>query len=211
MLLSKDNYNPLDIVKEGIKELPANEDEIQLKDHITILSFLGKKPMDNSTAAFNLKELVYDRSKGFKTFQVVMLLPHEAKSEAETLLKEIKTYEDLKFWHLVYTNESNIKSIFNSLKSEQALDNNLSSSMVFIVDRDLNQRGRLDDRTDKEIESNAPVYSLYSYDCVEVAELKNKMAAEDMRVLFKEYRDKRKGEFDDSNQRRNKDLKQINE
>lgn len=211
MLLSKDNYNPLDIVKEGIKELPANENEIQLKDHITILSFLGKKPMDNSTAAFNLKELVYDRSKGFKTFQVVMLLPHEAKSEAETLLKEIKTYEDLKFWHLVYTNESNIKSIFNSLKSEQALDNNLSSSMVFIVDRDLNQRGRLDDRTDKEIESNAPVYSLYSYDCVEVAELKNKMAAEDMRVLFKEYRDKRKGEFDDSNQRRNKDLKQINE
>lgn len=211
MLLSKDNYNPLDIVKEGIKELPANEDEIQLKDHITILSFLGKKPMDNSTAAFNLKELVYDRSKGFKTFQVVMLLPHEAKSEAETLLKEIKTYEDLRFWHLVYTNESNIKSIFNSLKSEQALDNNLSSSMVFIVDRDLNQRGRLDDRTDKEIESNAPVYSLYSYDCVEVAELKNKMAAEDMRVLFKEYRDKRKGEFDDSNQRRNKDLKQINE
>ena len=211
MLLSKDNYNPLDIVKEGIKELPANEDEIQLKDHITILSFLGKKPMDNSTAAFNLKELVYDRSKGFKTFQVVMLLPHEAKSEAETLLKEIKTYEDLKFWHLVYTNEFNIKSIFNSLKSEQALDNNLSSSMVFIVDRDLNQRGRLDDRTDKEIESNASVYSLYSYDCVEVAELKNKMAAEDMRVLFKEYRDKRKGEFDDSNQRRNKDLKQINE
>lgn len=211
MLLSKDNYNPLDIVKEGIKELPANENEIQLKDHITILSFLGKKPMDNSTAAFNLKELVYDRSKGFKTFQVVMLLPNEAKSEAETLLKEIKTYEDLKFWHLVYTNESNIKSIFNSLKSEQALDNNLSSSMVFIVDRDLNQRGRLDDRTDKEIESNVPVYSLYSYDCVEVAELKNKMAAEDMRVLFKEYRDKRKGEFDDSNQRRNKDLKQINE
>ncbi|MDG4714900.1 hypothetical protein [Winogradskyella marincola] len=211
MLLSKDNYNPLDIVKEGIKELPANENEIQLKDHITILSFLGKKPMDNSTAAFNLKELVYDRSKGFKTFQVVMLLPHEAKSEAETLLKEIKTYEDLKFWHLVYTNESNIKSIFNSLKSEQTLDNNLSSSMVFIVDRDLNQRGRLDDRTDKEIESNASVYSLYSYDCVEVAELKNKMAAEDMRVLFKEYRDKRKGEFDDSNQRRNKDLKQINE
>ena len=79
--------------------------------------------------------------------------------------------------------------------------------MVFIIDRDLNQRGRLDDRTEKEIESNKPIYSLYSYDCVEVAELKNKMAAEDMRVLFKEYRDKRKGNFDDSSQRRSKDLK----
>ncbi|MEF3078547.1 hypothetical protein [Winogradskyella poriferorum] len=211
MLLSKDNYNPLDIVKEGVVELPANEENIQLKDHITVLSFLGKKPMENSTAAFNLKELVYDRSKGFKTFQVVMLLTHEAKSEAETLLKEIKSYEDLRFWHLVYVNESDIKRIFNSLETENDLDSNLSTSMVFIVDRDLNQRGRIDDRTENEIEDNKPIYSLYSYDCVEVAELKNKMAAEDMRVLFKEYRDKRKGDFDDSNQRRSKDLKQKNE
>ncbi|APY08731.1 hypothetical protein BWZ20_10630 [Winogradskyella sp. J14-2] len=211
MLLSKDNYNPLDIVKEGVAELPDNKDNLQLKDHITILSFLGKKPMENSTAAFNLKELVYDRSKGFKTFQVVMLLPYEAKTEAEALLKEIRSYEDLRFWHLVYADDSDIKRVFNSLKSEEALDNDLSSSMVFIIDRDLNQRGRLDDRTEKEIEANKPLYSLYSYDCVEVAELKNKMAAEDMRVLFKEYRDKRKGDFDDSNQRRSKDLKQTNE
>jgi hypothetical protein len=211
MLLSKDNYNPLDIVKENIQELPQNDDNIQLKDHITILSFLGKKPMDNSTAAFNLKELVYDRSKGFKTFQVVMLLPHDAKSEAEVLLKEIKSYEDLRFWHLVYAEESEIKSVFQSLKSEEDLDENLATNMVFIVDRDLNQRGRIDDRTEKEIESNKPLYSLYSYNCVEVAELKNKMAAEDMRVLFKEYRDKRKGDFDDSSQRRSKDLKQTNE
>lgn len=211
MLLSKDNYNPLDIVKDGVAELPVNTHNIQLKDHITILSFLGKKPMENSTAAFNLKELVYDRSKGFKTFQVVILLPHNAKSEAEALLKEIKSYEDLRFWHLVYVDESDIKKVFNSLKSEEVLDKNLSTNMVFIVDRDLNQRGRLDDRTEKEIEDNKPLYSLYSYDCVEVAELKNKMAAEDMRVLFKEYRDKRKGDFDHSSQRRNKDLKQTNE
>lgn len=211
MLLSKDNYNPLDIVKEVVLELPQNEENIQLKGHITILSFLGKKPMNNSTSAFNLKELVYDRSKGFKTFQVVMLLPHSAKDEAEELLKEIKSYEDLRFWHLVYVQESEIKNIFSSLKSEEHLDENLSTSMVFIVDRDLNQRGRLDDRTEKEIEDNKPLYSLYSYDCVEVAELKNKMAAEDMRVLFKEYRDKRKGDFDDSSQRRSKDLKQTNE
>ncbi len=211
MLLSKDNYNPLDIVKEGVVELPSNSENIQLKDHITILSFLGKKPLENSTAAFNLKELVYDRSKGFKTFQVVMLLPDNAKSEAETLLKEIKSYEDLRFWHLVYISESDIKKVFNNLKSEEELDENLSTSVVYIIDKDLNQRGRIDDRTDEEIESNKPVYSLYSYDCVEVAELKNKMAAEDMRVLFKEYRDKRKGEFDDSNQRRSKDLKQTNE
>ncbi len=206
MLLSKDNYNPLDVVKESISELPINKDSIRLKDHITVLSFLGKEPMKNSIAALNLKELIYDRSKGFKTFQVVVLLPHEAKENAEELLKEIKSYEDLRFWHLLYTDESEIKRVFNSLKSDVKLDENLACNSVYIVDRNMNQRGRLDDRTDKEIENKKPVYGLYDYDCIQVAELKNKMAAEDMRVLFKEYRDKRKGKFEDSNKRRKKDL-----
>ena len=91
-------------------------------------------------------------------------------------------------------------------KSDVKLNANLACNSVYIIDKDLNQRGRLDDRTDKEIQNNKPVYGLYDYDCIQVAELKNKMAAEDMRVLFKEYRDKRKGDFDESNKRREKEL-----
>jgi hypothetical protein len=206
MLLSKDNYSPLDVVKENMVELPINNDSIQLNDHLTVLSFLGKHPKEHATAALNLKELIYDRNKGFKTFQVVVLLPHTAKDEAEDLLKEIKSYEDLRFWHLLYADESEIKRVFTSLRSEVSLNENLACDAVYIVDRDLNQRGRLDDRTDDEVENNTPIYGLFDYDCTQVSELKNKMAAEDMRVLFKEYRDKRKGAFDESNQRREKGL-----
>ena len=46
---------------------------------------------------------------------------------------------------------------------------------------------------------------MYSYNCIEVAELKNKMS-EDMRILFTEYRQKRKGNFN-STTRRAEDLK----
>ncbi len=207
MLLSKDNYNTLDIVKTEVQELPNNEANITLDGHITVLSFLGRNPYDNATSALNLKELVYDRCKGFKTFQVIALVPFEAKSEAEKLLKEIKSYEDLRFWHFVYAEDFDILSVFSSLKSDTNLDGNLATTKVFIVDRDKNQRGRLDDRTDKEIEKQHLVYGLYNYNCVEVAELKNKMSAEDMRILFTEYRQKRKGKFDNSNNRRAKDLK----
>ena len=206
MLSSKENYNPLDIVKESIIELPNNEANIQLEGHITVLAFLGEKPMENSIAALNLKELIYDRCKGFKTFQIVALVPHESKEESETLLKKIKTYEDLRFWHFVYANPSEIKTVFKSLRSDVQLDGNLATNSVFIVDRDKMQRGRLDDRTDKEVENNAPVYGLYDYDCISVDELKNKMSAEDMRVLFTEYRQKRKGEFNSTTRRAN-DLK----
>ncbi len=65
-------------------------------------------------------------------------------------------------------------------------------------------------KTFKEKEKNSPVHPLYSYDCIEVAILKNKMASEDMRVLFTEYRQKRKGDFN-TDSRREQDLKGNNE
>ena len=75
--------------------------------------------------------------------------------------------------------------------------------------KNLKQRGRLDDRTDNELEKNKPIYMLTSYDCIEVAEIKNKMS-DDLRVLFTEYRQKRKGEFN-SDSRRANDLNTTNE
>ena len=115
-------------------------------------------------------------------------------------------YDLLKYWHFVYGEANQIHDLFNSLRHEITLDENLASSHVFIIDKERNQRGRLDNREDKEIEKNMPVYSMFSYDCIEVAILKNKMAKEDMRVLFTEYRQKRKGDFN-STKRRAEDLK----
>lgn len=204
MSISKENYNTLDIVKENVRELPAtNELQIQLKDHLTVLAFFGKKPMEKATEASNLKELIYDKFKGFKKFQIVVLVTEEAKAEAQQLYKEIALYEDLRFWHFVYLKEGEINNLFNSLKTNTVLDANLATSNVFIVDTDLSQRGRLDDRTDNEIVSNKPVYGLSSYNCIEVDQLKNKMGADDLRVLFTEYREKRKGNFDSSQRRAN--------
>ena len=207
MMLSKQNYNTLDIVQTSIKELPKNKDGIKLKGHITVLSFLGKNPMKNATAALNLKEILYDWSKGFKKFQVVVLVPYQAKSQADQLLKEIKSYEDLRFWHFVFAKENEIEAVFNSLKSSVKLKEDMSTNSVFIVDKERNQRGRLDDRTKKEIESNKPRYPLLEYSCIDVSILKSKLTAEDIRILFTEYRQKRKGKFVDSNERRTKELK----
>ena len=208
--LSKDNYNTLDIVKESVVELPNNDGNIQLKDHITVLVFLGKKPLDKVIAASNLKELIYDKFKGFKKFQIVAVVTKDAENDAKVLYREIATYEDLRFWHFVYANETDILKTFKGLKSDFQLDSNLSTDNVFIVDTDLNQRGRIDDRTDNEIAKEKPIYGLNSYNCIEVAEIKNKMGSEDLRVLFTEYRQKRKGNFDSSSRRAN-DLNENNE
>ncbi|MBP0904635.1 hypothetical protein ACFSKN_10875 [Mariniflexile gromovii] len=205
------NYTPLDIVNQSVLEINQfnsnTEEKIVLKDHITVLGFLGTNPISNSIMASNLKELVYDKFKGFKKFQVVILVPNGTETEVEKLKSEISGYEDLRFWHFVFGEPDAIKTVFNSLKSKTGLNNNLETNEVFVVDKDLNQRGRLDDRTDNEIAKKAPAYRLNSYNCIEVAEIKNKMS-DDLRILFTEYRQIRKGEFDSSTRRAN-DLKET--
>lgn len=207
---AKHNYVPLDIINNNVVELHTfksnNEEKIKLEDYITVIGFLGKDPLNNTIAASNLKELVYDKFKGFKKFQVVIVVPNGTEQDIEALDKEISSYEDLKFWHYIFGSESAIKQLHNSLKIETPLNSDLSTNDVFIVDKDRNQRGRIDARDEKEKESNKPVTTLSAYDCIEVAIIKNKMS-EDMRVLFTEYRQKRKGNFDSSTRRAN-DLKE---
>ncbi|OUS01292.1 hypothetical protein A9Q86_05755 [Flavobacteriales bacterium 33_180_T64] len=201
---STHNYDPLEIVDEKVSELQlftSNVEEgIQLENHITILGFLGNNPVDHAIAASNLKELVYDKFKGFKKFQIVIVLPKGSEEKAKLLQKEINNYDDMRFWHYVFGEPNDIKTLFNSLKTEEALDETLFTDHVFIVDKDIKQRGRLDDRETREIERKEVVYPLYSYDCIEVAEVKNKMS-DDLRILFTEYRQKRKGKFDSSSRR----------
>lgn len=203
------HYNSLDIIKTDVSELRgfvSDEDsDINLKGHITVLGFLGNNPMDHVISASNMKELVYDNFKGFKKFQVVIVVSIGTENEVEDLKKEINSYEDLKYWHFVYADEAAILKLFDSLKSNISLDETLATDSFFIIDKDLNQRGRLDDRSDNEVEKGKPVRQLIRYNAIEVAEIKNKMS-EDMRILFTEYRQKRKGNFDSSS-RRAEDLK----
>ncbi|MEP1488145.1 MAG: hypothetical protein ABJK28_06935 [Algibacter sp.] len=203
------NYTPLDIVNESVRDIDRftseAESPVLFKEYITVLGFFGKYPMDKATTALNLKELVYDTFKGFKKFQVVIVMPTGTEEAVKQLKQEISSYQDLRFWHFVFGEPASIQNVFNSLKSKVSLRHDYSTDHVYIIDKDLNQRGRLDDRTDNELEKNKPIYGLSSFDCIEVAEIKNKMS-EDMRILFTEYRQKRKGEFN-SDTRRASDLK----
>jgi hypothetical protein len=211
---AKHNYEPLNIVNEKVSDIENfysdRNDSVRLRDHITVLGFLGKSPLENSVAASNLKELVYDKFKGFKKFQIVIIVLEGTEPDVNELKKEINTFEDLKFWHYAFGTEGEIKLLFNSLKSEQSLSEDLATDHVFIIDKDLNQRGRMDGRDERAVKMNKPAFSVYSYNTIEVAEIKNVMS-DDMRVLFTEYRQKRKGKFEDSNTRRANDLKETDE
>ena len=213
LLPAKHHYTPLEVVKYGIKDLEGfsvENESILLKDHISVIGFLGRQPMEQSVMASNVKELIYDKFKGFKKFQIVMIVPNGAQAEAEKLKTEISAYEDLKYWHFAYGSPATINKFYKGLKTQQPLDGNFASDEIYIVDKDLNQRGRIDDRENKGTTSDMPAVELVSYNTIKVSELKNKFG-DDLRVLFQEYREKRKGTFESSESRRANDLKPENE
>ena len=196
---AKHNYNPLDILNENVFELnnftSDSDSDIILNNHITVLGFLGSNPEEKIVMSSNINELAYKKFKGFKTFQIVIVVPNSAKDAAQRLRMELSKYDVLKYWHFVFAEEQYIKLFYSSLITTEPLDDNLATNHIFIIDRELNQRGRIDDRTENEIDKDSPIYNMPSYDSDKVAVLKNKMS-EDMRVLFTEYRQKRKGNFD---------------
>ncbi len=91
---AKHNYKPLDVVNNEVTDIENfysdRTDSIALKDHITVLGFLGKSPLKKSISALNLKELVYDKFKGFKKFQIVIVVPEGTEED----VKELKKFPD---------------------------------------------------------------------------------------------------------------------
>ena len=201
---STHNYNTLDIVKDNIKEIDNLEflekKNTTLEENITIVNFLGKSPMNHITSALNLKEVVYDKFKGFKKFQILTISSSGSFKSLEEVKNELLKTDELKYWYFAKADDKTIKQFFNSFKSSKTLDSTNYISQVYIVDKNRNQRGRIDDREDEEIINNKKIYGLYSYNSIKVSEIKNKMN-DDVRILFTEYRQKRKGKFN-SNIRR---------
>ena len=201
---STHNYNTLDIVNEDIKETDflnfIDNRKTNFEGNITILNFLGDMPVENITGTLNLKELVYDKFKGFKKFQIISIASLNSEKSLENVKKELLKSDELKYWFFATTTDEEINKIYSSLRSQKKLDSSNYTSQVFIIDKQRNQRGRIDDRDDDQIEKNVDLFGLYSYNSIIVSEIKKKMN-DDIRILFTEYRQKRKGNFN-SNIRR---------
>ena len=201
---STHNYNTLDIVNENIVEIDSfnflDNNQTTLKNNITILNFLGDNPMDKITSALNLKELVYDKFKGFKKFQIVSISSGDSSNFLYEVKKELIKSDELNYWYFATVDNVSLQKIYFSLRSESELDSSNYTSQVFIIDKQKNQRGRIDDRDEDQVIKNLDLIGLYSYNSIKVSEIKSKMN-DDIRILFTEYRQKRKGNFN-SNIRR---------
>jgi len=163
-----------------IQSINGNLQGISLKDNISILGFWGGDVNLRKSEALNLNQKIYRRFSQFQDFQFVFLTTKDQETNINNLKEELirGVGTDLEKWNFIFTDEKEIQKIYNSLNTDIELSEENSTPYVFIIDRDLNLRGRDDDED---------IGKLYGFNAESVAEINNKMV-DDVKIILAEYR-----------------------
>lgn len=189
----ENNFTKLPVVTENIidvSEIDATK-QYKLKDHISIICFLGNDVEANKSGLFNLNEKVYKKFTDYKKFQVLAIYPKGKETEANKLKEEIGAFTDMQKWKFMASSKEEIEGFYQSFSFNEPLVN-LSSSKAFLVDKNVNLRGRLKDKDSKD-------GKLFGYNMNSVSVLNGKLK-DDVKVLYYEYyaafKDKNKNKAD---------------
>ena len=150
--------------------------KVSLDSKMTILGFGGTELLKNRGNLYNLNQKVYQRYHGFKDLQFVYLCPIGTEKDAERIVKALGTYTEVNQWQFVFTTPEAIAAYHKQLHLVDKLDANVGTSMIYILDKERNLRGRKDRNDYKE-----------GYDTFHPSELSNEML-DDFKVILYEYR-----------------------
>ena len=180
----KNNFAKLPILSKGITEIQNLEfqadNPVSLKDQISIIGYWGGSLKNKQAEALNLNEKIYKRFYEFADFQFVFFLNKNRLSQVDSLKRALKegVGTDLTKWNFIAATTDEIQTHFTSLQTPIKLDQDGSTPYVFIIDKDLNLRGRNDDEDSG---------TLYGFDARSVAQINKKMI-DDVKVILAEYR-----------------------
>lgn len=176
----ENNFKKLPIITPNVIDISEIDSTkaIQLKDYVSIVCFLGNDVNSNKSGLFNLNEKVYKKFTDYKKFQILAVYPKEQSAEVQKLKEEIGAFTDMQKWKFVASSKEEIEGFYTSFAFSEPLIN-LSSTKTFLIDKDVNLRGRLND---DGIENN----KLIGYNLNSVAELNGKLK-DDIKVLYYEY------------------------
>lgn len=184
LLTGTNNFAKLPVLTEAVKDVDhfKTKDSVvlSLDGKISILCFLGNDLQSVKNNALNLNEKIYKHFYKFKDFQFVVVLPEGSQEQALILNKELGVITDMQKWNFVFGSSEEISNLFDSLKTTYKLGSNNYTPYAFIIDKDMNLRGRTND---EDVENGIS----YGYHAETVAPIHSKMV-DDVKVLIAEYR-----------------------
>lgn len=171
--------NNLDIPSEW-SSLDGNP--LSMKGKITILGFVGENVIENRGNFFNLNQKIYNKYKGFKDFQMIMVVPKGNEKKCQQIIDELAPITgEMTGWKLAFSTPDSIQDFYDSYKLIGQLDEKKGTPAVIIVDKELNHRGRKGKNKKGEDEFKE------SYNTISAADLHNEMT-DDVKIILREYR-----------------------
>jgi hypothetical protein len=189
LIFSTATHNSLFLptISKANADIPANwvglnQEKISMKDKITVLGFVGNNVIENRGNFFNLNQKIYNKYKGFKDFQMVMVTPKGNEAKAQQIIEELAPITgEMTGWKFVFATPEEIQNFYDSYKLVVKLDANFGTPAVIIVDKELNHRGRKGQNKKGQEEYKE------SYNTISAADLHNEMT-DDVKIILREYR-----------------------
>jgi hypothetical protein len=189
LIFSTATHNSLFLptISKANADIPANwvglnQKKISMKDKITVLGFVGNNVIENRGNFFNLNQKIYNKYKGFKDFQMVMVTPKGNEAKAQQIIEELAPITgEMTGWKFVFATPEEIQNFYDSYKLVGKLDANFGTPAVLIVDKELNHRGRKGQNKKGQEEYKE------SYNTISAADLHNEMT-DDVKIILREYR-----------------------
>lgn len=189
LIFSTASHNSLflPILSKNNTEIPQNwtglkGSKVALKGKITVLGFVGNNVIENRGNFFNLNQKIYNKYKDFTDFQMVMVTPKGNETKAQQIIDELAPITgDMKGWKFVFAAPDEVQSFYDSYKLVGKLDENFGTPAVFILDKEINLRGRKG-KNKKGVEEYKE-----SYNTISAADLHNEMT-DDVKIMLREYR-----------------------
>jgi len=174
------NFTKLPIVTKNIIDISEidSTNTVQLKENVSIVCFLGNDIGLIKSGILNLNEKVYKKFIDYKKFQIIGVYPKEKYKEVQKLKEDIGAFTDMQKWKFIASSKEEIEGFYTSFAFNESLVN-LSSTKAFLIDKDVNLRGRLKDDKNNDLK-------LYGYNLNSVSELNGKLK-DDVKVLYYEY------------------------
>lgn len=178
-------FAKLPVITPNVNELSdwnsLSNHKVKLQNKITILGFLGDDVLTEKGNLFNLNQKIYNKNKEFKDFQIVMIAPEGTQNDIKSIITELGSISDLSGWNFVFTSHDSISDFYKSLKLTENLNPTIGTSNVYIIDKDLNLRGR----KGKDLKGEEEYKE--GYNTISAADLHNNMS-DDVKVILAEYR-----------------------
>lgn len=181
-LQGKHHFDKLPVMRDSIGTLSEfrtiEGNPVQLKDSVSVITFLGNQPYQRLGYVSNINEKIYKEFHEFESFQMISIVPESGIQDISEIRYQMSETTDIEDWHFITASDVQIENFFNSLDVRFTINNDLSSNFAFITDKNGALRGREADDEDPAV---------YGYDTESIAALQKTMI-DDMRVLLAEYR-----------------------